>query len=284
MKTGPFFFRLILLSAASAWALVGCSEEIKSDSDTGRGATRLTSLASGESSPAAEKGYRTYLYSERDVDVFSRLSSGLYFERGALVEAILVEVGDAVKVGQLLATLDDDEVSLALEAAKAKAEETKARFDRIEKLRQRELVAPSEYDRALSAKRLAEAELKRAELDLSRTRVRAPFTGVVTRRYIREGELIEGNEPLFRVTAMRPLRARISVPEERASAFHSGARLHLTGVNGESAIARVLVVGPAVDPASGTREVLIELSEPNGLRPGAAVVAVPEAEEEIEPR
>lgn len=283
MKARAFFSRLIV-SAAIAALLIGCSEEIRSDPEAGRSETGVTSLASAASSRGVERGYSTYLYSERDVDVFSRLRSGLYFERGALVKAILVEVGDPVTARQLLARLEDDEVLLALEAAKAKADEAKARFERIEQLRQRELVAPSEYDAALSARRLAEAELKRGQLDLSRTRVRAPFAGVVTRRYIREGELVEGSEPLFRITAMTPLRARISVPEGRASAFHSGTRVRVTGVNGESAAARVLVVGPTVDPASGTREVIIELSEPSGLRPGAAVVAVPESDEESEAR
>ncbi|KPK62568.1 MAG: hypothetical protein AMS21_07415, partial [Gemmatimonas sp. SG8_38_2] len=135
---------------------------------------------------------------------------------------------------------------------------------------------------ALYAKRYADAELARAKLDFSRTRVKAPFAGVIARRYVREAELIEGSTPLFRITAMAPLRARLLVPETRAWAFRAGAPVRLTDSAGNTATARVLVVSPTVNPGSGTREVIVELSEPNGFRPGAAVFVEPAAEESQE--
>jgi RND family efflux transporter MFP subunit len=273
----------LILMAVVAAAAVGCSEEIETGPASAQPESPRLSLAA-TASAATEADFRTYLYSERDVDVFNRLGSGVYFEQGVVVRAIHVEVGDRVRAGQLLATLEDDEVKLELEAAEAKAEQAKAEFERIEELSEREFVSPSEYDEALYASRAAEIQLKRARLDMSRTQVRAPFAGVVARRYIRERELVEEGTPLFRVTAMSPLRARLLVPELHGAAFRIGAPALVAGANGTSATARVLVVGPTVDPGSGTREVIVELADANGFRPGATVTVAPSPEMEIEER
>ncbi len=94
---------------------------------------------------------------------------------------------------------------------------------------------------------------------------------MVARRYIRVGELVREGTPLFRVTAMSPLRARVLVPESEAATFRIGAPVRVRDARGREATARVVVMGPTVDPASGTREVVVELAEPDGFRPGASV-------------
>jgi membrane fusion protein (multidrug efflux system) len=276
MKTMTLIVLAVLL------ALSGCSREIESEAASAAAGGITLAMATTTEASSAAMTYSTYLYSERDVDVFSRLGSGDFFEQGVLVDAIHVEVGARVTAGQLLATLEDDMAQLELEAAQATADEAQANFARIEELSQRELVPMAEYDEALYAMRYAEAELKRVKLDLSRTRVRAPFAGVVAKRYVRVGEMIEGGTPLFRVTAMAPLRARLFVPESQGDVFHSGAPVRVTGVSGASGSARVIVVGPTVDPGSATREVIIELSEPGDFRPGATVAVEPTEIREIE--
>lgn len=273
---------LELVALAAAIAIAGCAREIDSETASAPGERAQLSLAAATDAPLSAAVYRTYLYSERDADVFSRLGSGNYFEQGVLVKALHVEVGDHVAAGQLLATLEDDAVSLEAATAQAAADEANANFQRIDELRKRELVPPAEYDAALYAKRYAGAARARAKLDLSRTRVRAPFAGVVSRRYVRVGDLIMGSTPLFRVTAMAPLRARLLVPESSAYKFHVGATVRLTGVDNATGTARVLVVGPTVDPGSATREVIIELADPGDFRPGASVTVEPLQPQEIE--
>ncbi len=259
----------------AALVLSACTQEIESDPVMNKAAVDRIRLSSTTPGSSLENRYQTYLYSERDVDVYSRLIGISFLERGAVVKAIYREIGDHVKAGQLLVTLEDDEAALALEVAKARADEAQAKFERVEGLRDLDVVAPAEYDEALYAHRRAQAELKRAELELSRTRVRAPFAGVVSRRYVRVGELVEDEAPLFRITTMSPLRARLLVPESQAVAFNVGAPVRLTGAGSQTATARVIIMGQTIDPASGTREVILELSETSDFRPGASVIAEP---------
>src|SRR5207245_1623879 len=160
-------------------------------------------------------------------------------------------------------------------AAEAAVAEAGHRFERMRKLHEQHMVAPADSEATWLSKRTVEARLKRARLALTRTQVRAPFDGIVSRRYVRVGERVAEGTALFRVTATTPLRARLLVPEARAGAFRPGTAVRLRGVDGGQAEAHVLLVGPTVDPASGTREVILELAEPGGFLPGAAAVVEP---------
>lgn len=261
----------VLLVGALAWT--GCSKEIRSETPDSEETRQLTGLSepSGEESP--EAGLRTQLYSEHDADVYSRLSEVTTGDNGVPVMEIRVEIGDRVREGQVLAVLDDADARLGVAAARPRAEESEKRYERLRQLVEKEMVSQAQYEDALYEYRWAQAELERAELELDRTRVRAPFAGVISRRYAREGRMVHEVEPLFRVTAMSPLRARLLVSETRAARFERGEPVVLEGEDGRRGRGRVILVGPTVDPASGTREVIVELSDPDGFRPGAAVLA-----------
>ncbi len=259
----------------SLFALAGCSEEVRSDPSREEAPEPRMRLDAPAPDPILNDSYSTYLYSERDADVFSRMPENETAGRALPVVAIHVETGDRVQAGDLLATLDDEMAALELEAIRPRVEESRTRLARARVLSESGVVTPTELEEAEFENRRSEAALRQAELYLSRTRVLAPFAGVVARRYVRVGEMVSEEEPLFRITALAPLRARLLVPEDRSGRFELDAPVLLAGVNGETTTARVVIVGPTVDPASGTREVIVEIVEANGFRPGAAVTAAP---------
>lgn len=260
---------LSVLLATAIWS--GCSTEIRSETPEEEETRQLTGLAEAPEEAVAEAPLRTQLYSEHDADVYSRLSDITTGDNGVPVVEIRVEIGDRVRKGQVLAVLDDADARLAVDAARPRAEEAERRYERLRQLVEREMVSQAQYEEALYEHRSAAAALRRAELELDRTRVRAPFDGVVARRYVRVGRTVHEGEPLFRVTAMAPLRARLLVVEERAKRFQRGDPVTLEDESGRRGRGRVILVGPTVDPASGTREVVVELTDPDGFRPGAAV-------------
>jgi RND family efflux transporter MFP subunit len=119
--------------------------------------------------------------------------------------------------------------------------------------------------------RQADLARRKAHRDLDLTRIVAPFAGVVTARYARPGRYVSPGDTLFRVTEAAPLLARVRVAEGSAAAIKVGDQATVAGISGASARATVLHTSPALDAASGTREIVLRLTSASGFLPGASV-------------
>jgi len=283
MSSRPLMWIALTSVALTSVTLVsGCAREIGSESPPESAVDERPTVALVTPGPDSRRSFQTNLYSERDADLYNRLLIEETAGVGAPITAIRVEIGDRVSAGQLLATLDDTDARLEVRAAEPEAEIAASNLRRIEELRKTGVVSEAEHEEAVFENRTAEAALEKAKLNLSRTEIRAPFAGVVSRRYVRVGDIVDDEMPLFRVTAMAPLRARLMVPENELASFGTGASVLITGVDGVKGAARVILVSPTTDPGSGTREVIIELAKAADFRPGASVTAelVSEVEEE----
>ena len=220
-------------------------------------------------------------------------------QKEGVVATILAEAGTKVKKGQRLAQLDDRQASANLEAATARTLSTAADLHnweaeakvldadlrRAEKLWQAGVIPLEQIEHARykaesdhwdieRVKQLlldAEASERSLALELQKTRIDAPFDGVVARRYVRVGQKVALGDRLFWVTAESPLRMRFTLPESFLGHVAQGQRLPLTtpDLEGQRWTASVIEISPVVDPSSGTIEVLCEIVGPTGgLRPG----------------
>jgi membrane fusion protein (multidrug efflux system) len=107
---------------------------------------------------------------------------------------------------------------------------------------------------------------------LEKTRITAPFDGVVARRYLRKGQSVAVGDRLFWVTAVAPLLVEFTLPERFIVAVKKGQTVTVTSADSSTAVkhaARVIDVSPVVDPSSGTIEVRAQIEGPApDLRPG----------------
>ncbi len=259
------------LTLAGLALLSACSTEVQSDPGEEPATERRLSL-SEVATESAPDGFTAFLYSERDADVFTRMPDDEASGSGVPVRVIHTEVGDRVREGQLLATLEDDVAQLEVQRFRPEVEESRLQLERLRELHETGVVSDAEYEAALYTNQRAEAALGWAELYLSRTQVRAPFSGVVSQRYVRVGQVVDETEPLFRVTALSPLRARLLVPEEQVDEFSIGDPVPIRDADNHTVMGEVIIVGPTVDPGSGTREVIIEIRQVGEFRPGASIV------------
>jgi RND family efflux transporter MFP subunit len=259
------------LTLAGLALLSACSTEVQSDPGEEPATERRLSL-SDVATESAPEGFTAFLYSERDADVFTRMPDDEASGSGVPVRVIHMEVGDRVREGQLLATLEDDVAQLEVQRYRPEVEESRLQLGRLRELHETGVATAAEYEAALYTNQRAEAALAWAELYLSRTQVRAPFSGVVSQRYVRVGQVVDETEPLFRVTALSPLRARLLVPEEQVGEFSIGDPVPIRDADDHSVMGEVIIVGPTVDPGSGTREVIIEIRQVGEFRPGASIV------------
>lgn len=286
----PAFGRLPVAAAmlALAWQLTACGTEVQADGDAVNAVVAAAGSHTSEGAPGRHSApletpparvpepdppgadaLYTVLYSERDAEIRAR--------RDGHVRVVAAELGDRVAGGQQLGVLESEEEEAAVESARAALEYERHREERTRTLAEGDLTTRAELEEATFRLRAAEAALRDAIARLDRTRIRAPFAGVVTRRFVRLGSYVQEGDPLFRVTALRPLRALVRVPEAEAASIERGLRVVLEAVDGSRVVGEVARVAPAVDPASGTVDVLVDVPDPGPLRPGSSVRVLPAA-------
>ncbi|HXZ28428.1 MAG TPA: efflux RND transporter periplasmic adaptor subunit [Terriglobales bacterium] len=228
-------------------------------------------------------------------------------QRDGVVAKIDVDAGTPVRKGQLLGMLDDRQIAADKDAADAKVRSTQADLqgwegevkvlqadrERAEKMWDAQLITKQDLDHARYKVEADQYEVERVRenlknaqasalslaLELEKTRILAPFDGVVARRYVRVGQRVAVGDRLFWVTAVAPLRIRFTLPERFVGHIQVGDQLTVTAATDsqQEHRAKVLQVSPVVDPSSDTIEVLAEITGPAGeLRPGmTANVQIP---------
>jgi membrane fusion protein, multidrug efflux system len=231
----------------------------------------------------------------------------LTVQRDGVVTKLLADVSSRVKAGALMAQLDDRQIVANLEAARAKtrsidaeirdlkaeSEVIQADYGRAQRRWDLGLISEEELQHAkykteseqwnikqiVEQRSTAQQEERSLEIELEKTRITAPFSGLVARRYVREGQNVAKGDRLFWITAESPLMMRFTLPEKYFGRLHRGQKFEVTSADlpGEKHTASVREISPVIDPASGTFEVLVELAPDhssghslthNNFRPG----------------
>ncbi|MEO8227848.1 MAG: efflux RND transporter periplasmic adaptor subunit [Gemmatimonadota bacterium] len=254
-------------SLAAALVMAACSDAP---------AKRATPATPGASRPAASA---LAMVDTATVDAPLSLAGQLYVENDAavlarsagMIEAVLADLGTAVKSGQLLARLESTDQAIALARATEGAENARRIAARQKALATAGGATTAELEQSESELRRAEIQLKEAERGMTLTRVVAPFSGVVTARMARARRLVGVGDSLFRITAAAPLLVSVRVPEGSVEGIRIGARAIVTSFHASPTSARVVRASPAIDAASGTRELVLQLDPAARLMPGSSV-------------
>jgi len=199
------------------------------------------------------------------------------------------DIGSHVAKGELLARIDTPEVDQELNQARASRQQIVAQMDlakisadRWENLRKSDSVSAQETDQYASGYKQSQANLADADANVRRLEqlegfkdVYAPFSGVITRRNVDPGALINsgaGGRELFDIARVDPLRVYTSVPQAYAPFMKVGGKAAVTlqEFPGQKFFGTVARTAEAIDPA--TRTLLTEVDVPNGdgrLLPGS---------------
>ena len=199
------------------------------------------------------------------------------------------DIGSHVEKGELLAEIESPEVDQQLSQAQAARQQTAASLAlaqstvaRWEALRRKDVVSQQELDERRSSASQAAANLAAAEANVQRlrqlqgfTRVTAPFAGVITRRNVDVGDLIDSSgRTLFVLTQMDPLRVYVNVPQSYAQLVRPGQQVVVTQaeLRGRSFPGTVARTAASIDATTRTMQVEIALANKDGtLLPGAYV-------------
>lgn len=200
---------------------------------------------------------------EKRVDILAKISGE--------VKQILVEEGDFVKEGEVLCSLDDAELSVALDQARINRDKQKLELERLDTMREQNLISDKEYQDIKYQFELAANAYESARVKYEYTRIRAPFAGVVTSRLVDPGENIAMAARLFVMADTRPLLLSMYLPEAEARRVHPGQKVFIRpDTDPEAQFAgEILRIAPEVDLRTGTVKVTAQTT--GGGVPGSFV-------------
>ena len=214
----------------------------------------------------------------------ARRNSALGFSSGGRIETIAVDVGDRVKRGSILASLDTRGLRAQLASASAVVDEARAAhalaLSTVERRRtlklqghvsqqavdEAEAQANTALARVEAAK--AQADIFRVQIDLSR--ITAPFDGVVTARMSDEGAIAGAGQPILDLVEAAHLEARIGLPANSAARLIPGDAYTLQADTGAVEAVLRSVTG-VIDPAQRTVAAVFEINDAEIVASGAVV-------------
>jgi len=220
--------------------------------------------------------------------------SPIYARVGGYIKSWTKDMGTAVRRGELLAEIETPETDQQLAqavAARRQAESSlelaKSTAVRWEALRKKDVVSQQELDERRNASDQAAANLAAAEANVQRLgqlqsfkKLLAPTDGVITRRNVDVGDLVDPGaaggvaRALFVVTQADPLRLYVNVPQAYSQLIKVGQAVSVTQseLPGRSFKGQIARTGASIDPATRSMQVEIALSNKDGLLlPGAFV-------------
>jgi len=179
------------------------------------------------------------------------------------VRDVLVEEGDDVQKGQILARLDGERLRLELKESQARLRKLQSDFQRNKELQERGLISEGDFEKLQYDLEALRASHNLASLELDYTQIRAPISGVVSERYIKLGNTIKVGDPIYRVTSYDPLVAYLHVPEREYGQLSAGqpVAIDIDAIPGERILASVTRVSSIVDPDTGTFKISIEIRD-----------------------
>ncbi len=207
------------------------------------------------------------------------------------VEEVLIEVGDSVTTGQIIARLnsatlraDRDLAASEVSASNSRLSTFQARLvlagqelKRFEKLRksaafnkskyedsvQNSAIAKAEVSQARADINTAKAKLRRAEINLAYTEIKAPYNAVVLTKETEAGSYVQTGDSVARLLSRDSLEIEVEVPARRLKAIKAGMEFSLKLEDGTPLMATIRAILPTENPLTRTRPVRLSAKLPN---------------------
>jgi len=190
---------------------------------------------------------------------------------GGEVVRLLVEEGDRVEEGQVLAELDGERLRLEMLSAKANLDQVRGEYERYTDLAARGLVSEAMFESLKYDLEALEATYKLARLNFEYSKIRAPINGIVSSRNVKLGQSIETSEVAFRITDTSELLAYLAIPQAELGKFSPGqfATLKVDATPDVTYSAIIVRISPTIDTRNGTFRATAFVDNSSGeLAPG----------------
>ncbi len=199
--------------------------------------------------------------------------AALGFKIGGVIERIAVDEGDAVRAGQVLASLDLREIDASLAKTRSGAEKAERDLERARRLHADSVVTLAQFQDSETAHEVARADLETAAVNRRYAVIVAPANGVVLRRNAEPGENIAAGATVIAIGSRGAARGHVlevGLADRDAVSVRRGdpAVAWFDALPGRELAGRVARIGASADPGIGTYQVEIALDGASGLAAG----------------
>lgn len=136
------------------------------------------------------------------------------FKTPGQIKQILVKEGDFVREGQLLASLDDKDYKLGVQAAEIQYNQMKSEVERLKKLFDAKTVSGNDFEKALAGLEQLEVQLKSNRNKLEYTKLYSPSSGYIQKSNFENSEMVDAGTPVFTLLDTKKMEVSLSVPSE----------------------------------------------------------------------
>lgn len=214
----------------------------------------------------------------------------LHAKVAGYLKDITVDIGDQVKEGQVIATLDSEELKADYNRAQADFHNAQLDYNRVSEVVRRRpgLLAQADVDKAQATFEIAKANMERAKAFYNYATITVPFNGVVTKRYVDPGAMIQAStssstqaQPIVHIADNTRLRLDFPVPESAVPLVHTGTPVRLTmQATGQVIEAAVVRSAGKIDSATRTMQTEVDVENENlRITPGMYASAIIELEQ-----
>ena len=194
--------------------------------------------------------------------------SKIAFEITGRILSISVDIGDKVKKDDVLAKLDDSEINASLEQAVARLDLASQVLSRFEDLRKKGFISIQDFDEAKSEYLVAKSQVKFFEVKKSQTILRAPYDGFVQSRFVDEGTVINGSNPILEILDANKVEAHVSIPENLIANLEV-SNDYIFQIGNEKVFGKFKRLAPMSASGSNSRLAIFEFS--NFFIPGSVI-------------
>ena len=200
-------------------------------------------------------------------------------EAGGNVEEVLVEKGERLEAGQLIARVEAEDRDASRATAEAELDRARRELEAVESLADRGYATRQRVDQARVALTAAEAQVAQASRGISDTSITAPFAGVLDGLDIETGQVITAGAEIGTLVDADPLKIEIKVPQQAVRSIEAGKTAAVTFITGEKRDGRVTYVSTNANTATRTFTAEVEVENTVGIPAGiSAQVRIPTSE------